>query len=110
MTAQIIAHPSLLAQKRRKVADKKQRSEQKFLRCTTRHLKYLIEVMGLMLDLPKDHPLGVPARGERRAMGERLHMYRDELARRDARDNAPLNADRLSQRVNNLQSKFRKVS
>ncbi len=111
MSAQVIAHPALLAQKRRQKALRKKK-EQKLLACTTRYLKYLITVLDLMLAFPKDHPLGPRSFEERKGMGERLTMYRNELQRRDQRrdeQNAQLEAQRLSQRVNQLQHKFRKA-
>lgn len=108
MSAQIIAHPALLAQKRRQKS-KRQKAEQKLLSCTTRHLKYLIEVLSLMMKLPETHPMGASGHDQKRAMGDRLNLFRNELQRRDKRDAAPLDTKRLSQRVDQLQTKFRKV-
>lgn len=108
MSAQIIAHPALLAQKRRHKA-RKQRAERRLLSCSTRYLKYLIDVLSLMMSFPKGHPLAPSGHEEKRGMGERLTLYRNELHRRDARDAAPLQAKRLTQRVDQLQTKFRKV-
>lgn len=109
MSAQIIAHPALLAQKRRHKA-RKQRAERRVLSCSTRYLKYLIEVLCLMMALPKEHPLAPVSHEEKRGMGERLTLYRNELQRRDARDANPLHAKRPTQRVDQLQTKFRKMA
>ena len=98
MTAQIIAHPALLAQKRRKAAESAKLTQKAFLRCTTRYLKFMIETLELMLDMPKDHEMGIRERAERRAMGERLNLYRTELAQRDARDNASMASNQTSRR------------
>lgn len=69
----------------RSSADSGSRPVDRGIHMPTRELKLHIGLLSVMLDLPKDHPMGVSGRRPRKAMGQRLQLLRRELALRDAR-------------------------
>jgi hypothetical protein len=96
----VIQHPAM-ANRRAAAAQQLEANgvEDRGIRIPTRELKLHIAIIELTLGMPPSSELAVRSRRVRKAMNQRLAMYRAELAARDARRGAPVDTKQYSPQV-----------
>jgi len=82
------------------------------IRIATTEMKLHIQILEMALAFPSEHEYGIKSERVRKAMSDRLALYRRELALRDAarEQGQPLTERALSQGIDALQRKHARVA